>query len=235
MNRFAARSNQTELIDQPDIPFRDWETCLNELNMVNTWLGGHAITIEGVKRMLTHSDSRKPVTIAEIGCGGGDNLKAIARWNNGRLPIRYIGIDINSACTTFATKNCIGIGDAQFICSDYRDVRFENEKPDIIFNSLFCHHFSNEQLVELLLWMKENSRRGFFINDLQRHPVAYHSISLLTAVFSRSYLVKNDGPISVLRGFHKAEWEQLFRLSGIDDYTISWKWAFRYLITVPNA
>ena len=232
MNRFAQRSAQTELIDEPGIPFADWEVCLRELNVVNTYLGGHKITIEGVKILLDNYSGNKDLTISEIGCGGGDNLKAIHHWNKKKLPVNFIGIDINKACTDFAAKNCKALN-AAFICSDYRNARFE-QKPGIIFNSLFCHHFTNDQMIEMLVWMKKNSTTGFFINDLQRHPVAYHSIKIFTKIFSRSYLVKNDGPISVLRGFHKNEWVQLLDKAGITNYTIQWRWAFRYLVIVKN-
>src|SRR5688500_2284603 len=189
MNRFAQRSAQTELIDEPDIPFPDWDVCLHELIVVYKFLRQHEITIEGIKDLLKNSEKiKKDTIICEIGCGGGDNLKAIHKWIGKSIPVKYIGVDINKACTDFATGNCRKL-DALFVCSDYRNVRFE-EKPDIIFNSLFCHHFSNDQLVEMLRWMKNNSVLGFFINDLQRHPLAYHSIKMLTQIFSRSYLVK---------------------------------------------
>ena len=80
--------------------------------------------------------------------------------------------------------------------------------------------------------MDANSNIGFFINDLHRHPLAYHFIKLATQLFSKSYLVKNDAPLSVLRGFKKQEWENILRKSDLSDYTIKWQWAFRYLITV---
>jgi 2-polyprenyl-3-methyl-5-hydroxy-6-metoxy-1,4-benzoquinol methylase len=192
MSRYTQRSSQTELIDAPDIPFADWATCLRELNIINTKLGGHAITIQGVKHLLTSASA----TIAEIGCGGGDNLKAIHKWNKNRFPLRYIGIDLNKACTDFAMENCSDLPGAQFLNTDYKLVKFDNNKPDIIFSSLFCHHFTNEQLVEMLIWLNQNTKTGFFINDLQRHPLAYYSIKWLTSAFSNSYLVKNDAPIS---------------------------------------
>lgn len=230
MSRYTQRSSLTELIDAPGIPFDDWSQCLHELNVINTWLGGHAITIDGVQQLITSKD--KPVVIAEIGCGGGDNLKAIHEWNRNKgFQFEYIGVDYNEACIDFARDNCSALPVASFIHSDYRKVQFE-KKPDIIFSSLFCHHFTNEQLLEMMLWLYSNTRVGFFINDLQRHPLAYYSIKWLTAVLSKSYLVKNDAPISVLRGFKKAEWEKTFQQAGIKKYSITWKWAFRYLITV---
>lgn len=233
MNDYSIRSTRTELIDEPGIPFTDWATCLRELDIINTWLGGHSITVQGVKKLI--KDHKSPVIVAEIGCGGGDNLKAIHRWSkkNG-IPVSFIGIDINEACIDFARKNCNSIHEARFIASDYKEVDFNNEVPDIIFNSLFCHHFTNEQLIEMLAWLKRNTRYGFFINDLQRHPLAFHSIKYLTKLFSNSYLVRNDAPISVMRGFSRKEWEMLLERAGITNYSIEWKWAFRYLITVKN-
>ena len=89
---------------------------------------------------------------------------------------------------------------------------------------------SGEVLVQQLQWMKLHAATGFFINDLQRHPLAYYSIKLLTRLFSRSYLVKHDAPLSVARGFSRAEWEQLFSTAGLQSFIIQWRWAFRYLI-----
>ena len=94
-------------------------------------------------------------------------------------------------CIEFAKKKAM-FKNVQFIVSDYKLVNFENKKPDIIFSSLFCHHFTDDELIKMLQWMKENAKLGFFINDLQRHPLAYHSIKYITKFFSKSYLVKND-------------------------------------------
>jgi ubiquinone/menaquinone biosynthesis C-methylase UbiE len=234
MNDYSSRSTLTELIDEPGIPFKDWAVCLKELDIINTWLGGHAITLEGVKKLI---DKKEHVTIAEIGCGGGDNLKAIYKWSKKRnRAVSFIGIDINEACIEFAEKNCNAIPEIRFIASDYKRVNFADDtSPDIIFSSLFCHHFTNEQLVQMLEWLRINAGVGFFINDLQRHPMAFHSIKLLTRLFSNSYLVRNDAPISVMRGFTRKEWEMLLKRAGINNYSIEWKWAFRYLITVRNA
>jgi hypothetical protein len=76
---------------------------------------------------------------------------------------------------------------------------------------------------------------GFFINDLQRNAFAYHAIRAITRLFSQSYLVKNDAPLSVARGFHKDEWTAILKKAGLENYTIEWKWAFRYLIVWKHA
>jgi len=120
--------------------------------------------------------------------------------------------------------------DATWINSDYALANFGDDKPDIIFSSLFCHHFKNDALPQMLNWMKFNSRKGFFINDLQRNRVAYYAIKVLTGIFSNSYLVKNDAPLSVARGFIYDEWVSILEDASIKKYTLHWQWAFRYLI-----
>lgn len=226
---FTARSYQKELLDRKDIPFSDIRRNMDELNTINTLLGGHAITVAGFAGLAA---KRSGLTVCEIGCGGGDNLRAISRYCKSRhMSVDFLGIDINPGCVEVA-KSKSTESNFRFAVSDYREYNFNGGKPDIIFSSLFCHHFSEPELTGMLRWMHVNSKKGFFINDLHRHYLAYHSIKMLTAAFSRSYLVKNDAPLSVLRGFSRKEWIELLHQSSITNYTIQWKWAFRWLIRV---
>lgn len=224
------RSYQKELLDGDDIPFDDIMHNMRELNIINQWLGGHNITLNGFKKLL---GKRKVVHVCEVGCGDGNNLFRLYKWcKKNNIGFSCTGIDIKAECIEAAKKNCV-VENAVWIEQDYKNVFFET-KPDIIFSSLFCHHFKEDELVKQLQWMKANSKFGFFINDLQRNIFAYHSIKIITRLFSSSYLVKNDAPLSVARSFHKNEWEGVLKNAGIDNYSIEWKWAFRYLIVSNN-
>ncbi len=227
----SQRSYQKELLDNDDIPFEDIRQNMKELNTINTWLGGHNITIEGLKQCI--GKTVKPQWhICEIGSGGGDNLLSIERWcNKNKINARFTGIDKKAACIDYASA-CIPSSAYRWIASDYQDVNFGDQKPDIIFSSLFCHHFTDEALRQMMLWMYHNSQSGFFINDLHRHRLAWISIKVLTRLFSRSYLVKHDAPLSVERGFSRKDWERIMQQSGINNCSIEWKWAFRWLVTV---
>ncbi len=227
MINLRQRSYQKELMDGNDIPFEAMKQTLKELNTVNTLLGGHATTIQGFSQLLSGKD---PVSICEIGCGGGDNLFALQKYCiQKNIPVQFTGIDINPECIAFAKQQYPGLS-CEWICSDYALITFNHKKPDIIFSSLFCHHFTDEQLLFMLLWLKENSRKGFFLNDLHRHRMAYVLIKYITRFFSKSYLVKNDAALSVARGFTRKEWQQLFHQAGLTLYDISWRWAFRFLV-----
>jgi len=231
MINFHQRNYHKELIDADNIPFADIAQNLKELNFINTWLGGHAITIEGVKQLFLPN---KKQTICEIGCGGGDNLYAIYRWcKKKNIQADFIGIDMKAECIEFAKQQYSELP-CQWVCSDYQQIEFKENRPSIIFSSLFCHHFTDKQLTQMFFWLKQNSKTGFFINDLQRHWLAYYLIKWLSKFFSKSYLLKNDAPLSVSRGFTRKEIKSLLNEAGIKSYSLKWKWAFRWLIIVNN-
>lgn len=222
-----------ELLDRDDIPMEDIKRNMQELDSINKWLGGHRITVAGLKLLLGDKKTMQH-HILEIGCGGGDNLRVIKKYceaNN--IDATYTGIDINPHCIAFARSRSENSG-INFIASDYRTAVLNN-KPTIIFSSLFCHHFSEEVLPGQIQWMQDNSSVGFFINDLHRHPFAYYSIKWITRCLSASYLVKNDAPLSVLRSFLKKELMDICHKAGVHDAKIFWKWAFRWLLIFRHA
>ncbi len=231
----SKRSYEKELMDRDDIPFSAMAQTLKELNMVNTHLGGHAITIKGINKLAQKQDKiGEPIRICEIGCGGGDNLYAIfKKFLPRQIPVEFIGIDLNKECIAYAKEKYPQLP-CEWICSDYALVAFKDKKPDIIFSSLFCHHFTDEQLLFMLQWLSHNSKTGFFINDLHRHWLAFYLIKYITKFFSRSWLVKHDASLSVARSFRKKDWERLLEKSGIMNYAIGWQWAFRWLVTIKN-
>jgi SAM-dependent methyltransferase len=226
------RSYEAELLDAEDIPKALLFQNLRELDIVNHYLGGHAITFAGLQKILP-STIDKPIHIADIGCGSGDTLLEIAKKAKKQgHNFTFTGIDLKADVIEYAQEHCKEYPNITFLQADYRNMANHlPTMPDIFICSLFCHHLTDEQLVELFVFMNKNSRRGFIINDLQRHYVAYYGIKFLTTVFNGSTLVKNDAPLSVKRGFYRAELENLLQKAGIKNYELEWKWAFRYLLT----
>jgi len=144
MPDFSQRSYQKELLDRDDIPFEDIKQNMKELDFINTYLGGHQITIAGLHLLLKKTTAQK-ITICEIGCGGGDNLSAIRKWcSKKNIAVKLIGIDINPNCIAYANSRKENEG-IEFITSDYRSASF-TEKFYIFFSSLLCHLFNEEEL-----------------------------------------------------------------------------------------
>lgn len=230
---FSQRSYTPELLDNDVIPTADLYQNLRELDFINKYLGGHKVVLDGVRAFLKKNPTLQPLSIMEIGSGGGDNLRETGvLLNKKKIAYQLQGVDLKEDCVHFAQQQ--QVIPVTFQICDYQLADTHTQKPHYIFNSLFCHHFTDEQLVKMLRWMHQNAEKGFFIADLHRHPLAYYSIKWLTGLFSKSYLVKNDAPLSVLRGFSRKEWESLLTKAGIKNYSIRWKWAFRWLIIVEK-
>src|SRR5690554_3181293 len=98
--------------------------------------------------------------------------------------------------------------------------------------SLFLHHFTLDECVRLLKMMRGLARTGVLISDLHRHPAAYYSILGVVNLLPVSPMFRNDGPLSVLRGFKRAELEEMANRSGAVDYQVRWHWAFRWSLTL---
>ena len=78
-----------ELLDRDDIPMEDIKRNMQELDSINKWLGGHRITIAGLKLLLGDKKTMQH-HILEIGCGGGDNLRVIKNIVKRTTSLQYI-------------------------------------------------------------------------------------------------------------------------------------------------
>ena len=230
MGKFSKRSYQKEIMDDLDFEGPILDQTLKELRVINKLLGGNKVTTSGMKK-LTQKYPQPSYTIADIGCGGGDMIRVMHDWA-GLMNINctFIGVDANAHTIKLAKENLQDISQVSFQVQNVFDPSFLSNKVDIITCTLFTHHFTNEELIVLLSAFEKKARLGIVINDLHRHPIAFHSISLLTWFFSRSPMVKNDGPLSVLRGFKKSDLISILELSGLSAMEISWQWAFRWRV-----
>jgi 2-polyprenyl-3-methyl-5-hydroxy-6-metoxy-1,4-benzoquinol methylase len=222
------RSTQKELLDEDNIPKDALFQNLKELNTINTLLGGYKITFSALKKI---TEPTKSYSLIDIGCGGGDTLKQIHTWSkkNNRT-INLYGIDIKPECIEYARAN-IANEPIKYICDDYRNTFTHLKQVDIIHACLFCHHLTENELIELVQFAVKN-KSTLVINDLERNTLAYYAIKLLTTLFSKSYLVKNDAALSVARGFKKQEWLAILQKAGVTRYSVKNKWAFRHEVIV---
>ena len=229
MVSFKERSTQSEMMDAPDIPVKLLHKNLRELDILNRYLGGHSISIEGIKRLMV--DRQKVYHIVDLGCGSGDVLKYIARWaRSNHFQVKLTGVDKNWMALQYLGINCFDYPEIEGVVCDYKDFMKTERKIDIVHSSLFCHHLDNNELMELFRYLKTYTQIGFVINDLQRSSIAYYSVWFLTRMLNGTALSKHDGPISVLRAFTRNELEKLFNEADIKEFSIKWRWAFRYLV-----
>lgn len=226
---FKFRSKEKEYLDGNNITTKDLYRNLKELDTINSQLGGYNASLSGLADILK---TKKTVsTVLDIGFGGGDSIKQLSRFaDNINEKLFFYGVDLKSDCIKYAEDNLYLVDNKELICDDYRNISTDLlQQIDVIHCSLFLHHLTDEEIISLFQFGKAN-QCIILVNDLHRHWLAYYSIKFLTALFSKSYLVKNDAPLSVKRGFKKSELISLLQKAGFTDYSVKWSWAFRYKI-----
>ena len=74
--------------------------------------------------------------------------------------------------------------------------------------------------------------RGWFVNDLHRHWLAWRGFQVLGWAARWHDFVRHDGAVSVTRSFRRADWERLLAEAGIDrsTVTVEWKLPFRLCV-----
>jgi 2-polyprenyl-3-methyl-5-hydroxy-6-metoxy-1,4-benzoquinol methylase len=227
---FSQRSLIPEKMDQPGVPAAEIHQALRELETINIYLGGYKVIFDALKKMQWN---KEVTTIMDLGCGGGDMLRAIAKWAEKRKrKVRLIGIDWNPVMTEYAKMHSKEYPEITFKTMNIFDDTLLNEKADITMNSLFCHHFTNKEITDLVRRMHELSSCAVIINDLHRNWFAYYSIKVITAVFSGTYLVKYDAPVSVARSLLRHEWEEVLQNAGLHKFNLRWMWAWRWQIII---
>lgn len=200
------------------------EQALSELNTINRFLGGNSVSREGIKWFVNKQKSM--IKILDIGGGSSDILYDL---NNSGINAVIYSTDLNRYTCRYQKSKT---GNDKIICADAFDLPFKGKSFDLIHASLFLHHFEENDIIQLLKKFLLISQRGIIINDLRRNILAYLGIRIITMLFSNSLLVKNDGPLSVRRAFVKKELVNILKGSGIKQFSIKRKWAFRFQLII---
>jgi len=192
----SVRSNETELMDDLSRPDSEFVEAYNELTAVNKHLGG----IRAVERFLPE-DTMSVLDVAAGGCDVGEALAS-------RRKCRAVSLDMNPRGLKMARQTAPVAGDAL-------QLPFADRTFDAVICSLFFHHLTTAECVSVLREMWRVARRIVIVNDLHRNRVAHASIRVLSALFSRSTMFRNDSAASVRRAFRPAELVDVAKTAGV--------------------
>lgn len=223
------RTEEIEMMDDFSLQSEELIGALDQIASINQLLGGNKLTLHGVKKLLNKADFSETITIADIGCGNGDMLRMLSKYGEkNNLNFKLIGIDANAFTIDYARKLSADFPNIEYKCMDIFSEHFKSLKYDIVLCTLTLHHFSSEEIGNLMNVLNQNASVGIVVNDLHRSKLAYRLFQLISVVFNLNKMSRNDGLISILKGFKKKELEQLSKKMNLKNYSINWKWAFRY-------
>ncbi|MET3113594.1 2-polyprenyl-3-methyl-5-hydroxy-6-metoxy-1,4-benzoquinol methylase [Pedobacter sp. CG_S7] len=222
------RSDAPELMDNFDMEGEVLRDALDKIAHINQLLGGNKVTVEGINTLIKNS-AKKSFKILDVGCGNGDMLRELAKYaQKVGLSFDLYGIDANKFTINHAQNLSVNYPNISFICEDiFEEIEKENTY-DIILCTLTLHHFKNEEIIRLLSDFAKHSYLGFVINDLHRSAIAYYLFNALCFVFRLNNMSKQDGLISILRGFKREDFLLFSKQLHFHNYLLNWRWAFRY-------
>lgn len=207
----------SELMDEP-CSYADFRDCVRDIAST-TWITrAYTPTLRFVQQALATHTGDRPLHIVDVGSGGGDMLRRIARWaHRHNHAVQLTGIDLNPHATRAANELSASHRFAQG--TDWRtgDIFTDpaTQIPDLVLSSLVTHHMRDEEIIRFLRWMEAHATRGWFISDLIRSPRAYRLFSILSRFMRWHHFVRLDGLVSIRRGFREPDWQRLLAAAGI--------------------
>ncbi|WZL88986.1 methyltransferase domain-containing protein [Salinimicrobium sp. 3283s] len=223
------RSSQKEIMDDLEMQGEELEKTLQDLDTVNQWLGGNKITVKGVEKLLKSCSYTKPVKIIDVGCGNGSILKEVAKYGRKTgQKFELLGIDANKNAMEIAEKNLAAYPEVSFKGMDVFSEEFARQEAEIILCTLTLHHFSDDQIKELMKLFTQKAGLGIVINDLKRSRRAYYLFQAFCTAFGIREINRKDGLTSILRSFKKEELQAFAKDLAVSRQEINEKWAFRY-------
>jgi len=196
---------EPELLD--DASAEDARENLVELVKINRLFGGHRILRGIISEFVRPSDS---FSMLDIGAASGD-MGAQLRLSYPNAAV--ISLDRKLEHLAQAPK--------PKLAGDAFQLPFAPASFDFVFSSLFLHHFSNEQVAELLAKFKTIARRAVLAIDLERGPIAYHFLPATRWLFRWHRISLHDGPVSVQAAFKKDELLAIARNAGLPKARVS--------------
>jgi 2-polyprenyl-3-methyl-5-hydroxy-6-metoxy-1,4-benzoquinol methylase len=221
------RTDATEIMDDFSISGKILHKTLDTLANINKWLGGNKVTLYGLKKVIKNHPKNVPITIIDLGCGGGDILRKVSKYGKKEGYIfKLVGIDANEDAVDYAREISKDYPEISFVACDIFSDAFESLQYDVVLTTLFLHHFKEDQITNMLSSLKKKAKLGIVVNDLHRHPMAYYLFKLVCVTIKNTMIIE-DGLTSVLRGFKHHELENFSKILQVKPQ-IKWKWAFRY-------
>ena len=181
---------------------------LDDLRMANRYFGGARSILRPVCGLLRSSPAGA-VRVLDVGCGGADVPRALARWAR-RHAVRMdiTAVDQDPVVVAQATAACRSWPEISIVRADAARLPFTEGSFDYVLSSMLLHYFGLAEAAGLLQGWRSLATRAVVVADVQRHWVPCAAISLLGRLSQNSLFREGHGR-TVRRGFTPGELDRL--------------------------
>jgi 2-polyprenyl-3-methyl-5-hydroxy-6-metoxy-1,4-benzoquinol methylase len=239
-----------EQMDDPGLCPKEHARALAGLRRINRLSGTSSQMVREILDIAARHPKRE-WRILDLGCANGELALELARDLDSKLSYRITGWDISSNAILQARENLAdqsslkGHSTAEpLVQFEVRDVFAMDEKQevtggsqsvpappfDIVYCTLFLHHFDDESSVRLMRRMKRLASVAVIVDDLQRTHAGWWLAYLGCHLLSRSPVVHFDGPQSVRAALTVEEARAFATKAQLEPVAIRKHWPERYLL-----
>ena len=220
-------------MDAPDLDPARHVQALRALARVNRLSGVAGRVWQEVLHLSRARRDRgrdQPLRLLDVACGGGDVMVDVARRaRSAGVPLEVHGCDLSPVALEHARHQAESWG----VATDFfaRDVLSEGLPGgyDLVCSSLFHHHLSDGDAVELLRGMAA-AGHGVLVQDLLRGTMGYVLAWSALRLLSRSEVAHVDGPRSVRAAFSLPEVRTMAVEAGLAGAVIRRGWPERFIL-----
>jgi SAM-dependent methyltransferase len=188
-------------MDRLDSSLQDLNATLARFPVINTVLTASRPLI---RRHLLRDMTKTPAAlhrVLDLGAGGGDLARWLVRTARRKgLRLHVLCLDHDPRVAAFARRACRGYPEIQVVC-DGADGLARYGPFDYVFSNHFLHHLDDEGVRRIVTQVHESTRRSYLLNDLRRSRWSYVGFALTASLFVRGGFAREDGLISIARGF----------------------------------
>ncbi len=222
---------QAEIMDDPALDADQHAAALRGLRRVHALSGTIGRLWRPIERLIT-TDGLHELSIMDVGCGDGCILRQLWQLAHRRgCNLRLHACDFSpralEICGQVCEENDIPVSLHQV------DVLHQSlpGPVDVVINSLFLHHFSDDDVVPIIKQMAASAGRLMMIEDLSRSRLSYYLVWLGVHVLTRCRVVHIDGPLSVKAAFSNEEMRRILDQADLRSARIQKCWPERLFIT----
>lgn len=221
---------EAEVMDDPDLDAESHAHALRGLSRLNTLSGSVGIIWPVIARLANQNGQQ--LRVLDLATGAGDipiGLWRLARRAGLRLDI--LGVDVSQRAVHWAQQRADH--EEAAVRFDVLDVMSEPWPTDYdaVISSLFLHHLTVEQAVQMLAAMKHSARSLVMVNDLVRCSRGLLLAHVAARLLTNSPVVRTDASLSVRAAFTVAEARELAIVAGLAGVEIRRCWPCRMLMT----
>jgi 2-polyprenyl-3-methyl-5-hydroxy-6-metoxy-1,4-benzoquinol methylase len=197
-----------ELMDAPDADPRMLARTYRRFETVNRMLSGWRRLY---RRRIRDRVLARDVRVLDIGSGGGDIARSIARWCAADArSCEVVAADADPRATAWAALRA-GPVNVTYVTAMTGDLVREGERFDVVLSNHLLHHLQDDELETVLSDSARLLRPGGLAlhNDIARSRAAYALFGAATWPFEahllRDTFIRADGLTSIRRSYTASE------------------------------